>query len=324
MSKRINIVSFSGGGIRGIVSAHIVNELERRTAFLNDIHLFAGTSTGSLIAAALASGVMGPDRIISFFKEKGAEIFKLTFLEKVRTVFGLYQSKYSHDGLKNVLSEVFGDMTLGEVKKPLLISSFDLGTPNGIPYRAKYFDNFKGNADRNIKLTDALIASCSAPTFFPAWKVLLDQYRGHRYFIDGGIGCNHPVISSIAAASDMNGLGAYIDEISCIAIGTGVSTAHAQGWAERGVIGWIPDIIDLALEQYSTVNFQANHILKPDYRYPHARGNRYCVINPALTSHFKLDDVKALSDLEKAARLAEPMISQVSNWIVKNDWGRNG
>lgn len=58
---RFCILSIDGGGIRGLIPALIVKELERRlspetdgTAQLADyFHLFVGTSTGGLIALGL-------------------------------------------------------------------------------------------------------------------------------------------------------------------------------------------------------------------------------------------------------------------------------
>ena len=44
------ILSCDGGGIRGLITAMIIQELDKQIPFLNQIDLFAGTSTGGIIA----------------------------------------------------------------------------------------------------------------------------------------------------------------------------------------------------------------------------------------------------------------------------------
>ena len=43
------ILSCDGGGIRGLITAMIIQELDKQIPFLNQIDLFAGTSTGGII-----------------------------------------------------------------------------------------------------------------------------------------------------------------------------------------------------------------------------------------------------------------------------------
>ena len=49
------ILSCDGGGIRGVITAKLLQALD--PSVLKNIDLFAGTSTGSIIALGLASGV---------------------------------------------------------------------------------------------------------------------------------------------------------------------------------------------------------------------------------------------------------------------------
>ncbi|MFP4122182.1 patatin-like phospholipase family protein [Coleofasciculus sp.] len=70
------ILSLDGGGIRGIISAVILAEVER---ILNQplnqyFDLIAGTSTGSILASAIATGRKSQE-IIRLYQEKGARIF---------------------------------------------------------------------------------------------------------------------------------------------------------------------------------------------------------------------------------------------------------
>ncbi len=319
--KKVNINAFSGGGVLGYLEASIVAELDRRTNYLNDVHLFSGTSTGSIVAAALACGYE-PEKIKSLFRSNAREIFKYTLLDKLKSVFGLYKSKYSHRGLKNVLQKEFGDRRLKDVPKCLLISAFDLGSQKD-PYKAKYFSNFQSQIDRDLPLVDCIIASCSAPTYFPAYKIMCKIRASYRHYIDGAVACNHPAVSAIAAATDTNGLDAYPDEIACLSICAGISPRNALGWAKRGAFGWLPSIVGILLEQYSTVNYQAEKILKPDLRYhDNARGVRYRVLNPRLEKEIDMDDIKSFDRQDKALSVYGPAMRLCEDWITSCDWGR--
>lgn len=55
--QQINIISFSGGGIRGIIPALMVDKFEEysQAPLYKSFHMMAGTSTGAILAAALSA-----------------------------------------------------------------------------------------------------------------------------------------------------------------------------------------------------------------------------------------------------------------------------
>ena len=69
------ILSCDGGGIRGLVPALLLQQLDQELNFLSRVDLFAGTSTGGVIATGLASEV-SISSIVNIYMTKGAEIFK--------------------------------------------------------------------------------------------------------------------------------------------------------------------------------------------------------------------------------------------------------
>jgi len=75
MGKPFRILSIDGGGIRGIYPAHVLRCLEERLQIdlFDTFDMIAGTSTGSIIAAGVATGVPAAD-IVAMYKEHGAEI----------------------------------------------------------------------------------------------------------------------------------------------------------------------------------------------------------------------------------------------------------
>lgn len=108
---------------------------------------------------------------------------------------------------------------------------------------------------------------------------------------------------------DPLGLRAKIDDIHCLAIGTGYNLIHAAGWRKRGALGWVQDVIDLTLEQQSAVTYQAERILNG------IPTGRFRAINPMLDQETKLDDVKSLPYLEKIAHSNRSGVGLVAQWI---------
>src|SRR3954447_8625382 len=108
----VRILTIDGGGIRGIIPALVLAELEertgRRTAELFD--LIAGTSTGGILASALARP--GDDGttprykakdLIGFYEAEGPEIFSPPLLKRLRWVDGWLAERYDDAGLEAAL-----------------------------------------------------------------------------------------------------------------------------------------------------------------------------------------------------------------------------
>ncbi len=74
------ILSLDGGGIRGLVSAYMLLEIEKQLKENNKppireyFHMIAGTSTGSILAAGIALGYP-IEELIGIYKKHGLEIW---------------------------------------------------------------------------------------------------------------------------------------------------------------------------------------------------------------------------------------------------------
>jgi patatin-like phospholipase/acyl hydrolase len=64
-NKRFIMLSCDGGGVRGLITAKLLQTLD--PAFLQSVSLFAGTSTGSIIALGLAAG-LPIDQIVEIYR----------------------------------------------------------------------------------------------------------------------------------------------------------------------------------------------------------------------------------------------------------------
>lgn len=68
------ILSLDGGGIRGVLTAKILERLEAACPFLDRVELVAGTSTGGILALGLARGLT-PSALVELYRTEGPRIF---------------------------------------------------------------------------------------------------------------------------------------------------------------------------------------------------------------------------------------------------------
>lgn len=247
------ILSIDGGGIRGVFPAHILQCVEERLGvnLYDTFDMIAGTSTGSIIAAAVACKVPTCD-IVALYRERAEEIFPLvrarSFLASwVRPVC---RPKHEIDDLRAVLADVFEDTLLGEIQKPLLLPSTDVGSGDVHVLKSHYSPAF--TRDVRVPVKEAVLASCAAPVYFEPVKV--DNYL----LADGGVWANNPTLAAIIDARYR--LGVALDDIRVLSLGTG-SSATAYGTAARAwglLTGWRSiRFIDflLSLQARSTHNY---------------------------------------------------------------------
>jgi patatin-like phospholipase/acyl hydrolase len=148
-NKKFKILALDGGGFRGAYTAHILKRMEEEYSIQwpQTFDLIAGTSTGSIIAAGLASGLSAED-IFSFYKEHGTAIFKKQPLRLI----GFLASKYSNDRIRKALFHVFGTKRLGDIKTPLIIPATNVGKGCVHVFKSSYHPEFV--RDKNVFVAD--------------------------------------------------------------------------------------------------------------------------------------------------------------------------
>ena len=229
--KPFRILSLDGGGIRGVLTARLLERLqEGKPDFLDKVDLFAGTSTGGLLALGLAYGLK-PEDCRKLYEQYGQEIFKRSPLGILSDIFN---AKYKNDRLAARLQEQFGDRaTLGDLAnqgKYVLISSFDLdnGPDNrqGIRmWKPKFFHNLDAaDLDFKEKVVAVALRTSAAPTYFPI-------YDG---YVDGGVVANNPSMCALAQALDPKTGRQELTDIVLLSVGTGLNPKIVEemnaGW----------------------------------------------------------------------------------------------
>jgi uncharacterized protein len=107
------ILSLDGGGIRGLLSTLLLERLIEESAtpdLIDRVDLFAGTSTGGLIALGLAAEIPLA-KIRNLYLREGPKIFSENFRGQLRDIGNLFWPQYSNRELKkySVKSSVTGN-----------------------------------------------------------------------------------------------------------------------------------------------------------------------------------------------------------------------
>ncbi|GMO60154.1 hypothetical protein BwSF12_77560 [Bradyrhizobium ottawaense] len=207
------ILALDGGGIRGVLTVGFLKRIEstlrnrysRPEMVLSDyFDLIGGTSTGAIIAAALAIG-MSADEVQKIYLEFGGEVFNDRSDEIGLPRLGLLRGRYSAEPLRRKLAEYFEDRTLGDesVKTGLCVVTKRADTNSTWPFHnhpnGKYFA-----VNRNLLLRRVIRASTAAPTYFDPEEIDVGQgLRGA--FVDGGVSLhNNPSLLLLLIAT-LNG-----------------------------------------------------------------------------------------------------------------------
>ena len=275
------ILSIDGGGIRGVIPAMLLTEMEKRTgkSTCRLFNLIAGTSTGGILAAGLAApGSPDPDSdtvkprfsavdLLELYEKRGKEIFTRSLWDGISSVGGLTDEKYPSKNIEEVLGEYFAEIQLKDVLVDILITSYEIEQRQ--PY---FFKSRKAKCDpsqRNHFLRDVARATSAAPTYFEPAKVctVVGSKANTRYLVDGGVFANNPALCAYAEAIN---LGKSADNVFLVSLGTGIGTRpinydKAKDW---GMIGWVKPVIDIMMDGVAdAVDYQLKQMLAPTQYY---------------------------------------------------------
>lgn len=198
--KIFKILSIDGGGIKGLYSAVILADFEERYGKLsNYFDLICGTSTGGIIALALAADLPAKE-IVNLYKEHGPNIFPYkNIVSRQLHMFKqlVLTSKYDDKVLKDALRNVFGEMRVKDCKVNVLIPTSNI--TKGTPCIIKNDHSPDLGRDSNHLLVDVALATAAAPTYFPI-QTIPTMEDSDDQFADGGLFGNNPSLHGIQEA----------------------------------------------------------------------------------------------------------------------------
>jgi hypothetical protein len=241
------ILSIDGGGMRGMIAIAALAELEVMTG--KPAHqlfdMVAGTSTGAIIAAGIATGITANDLLTHIYREALPNVFRsqpqgIQFW--IRYVLNGLRYLYDLQPFADALSPLVKGITIGNLhdndtpqqQRPIVfMTTRDLRANNTYyvvskgPGRAKF---------ANWPLAGAVLASSAAPVYFP-------PVLGN--LIDGGVGLNgNPCLAASVEAMEYLGTAeGFVDnEVMHFSFGTGY-VANTQP-AGAGGRFWLKDWVE--------------------------------------------------------------------------------
>jgi uncharacterized protein len=205
------ILAIDGGGVRGVVALAFLERIERilesqygkPIRLCDHFDLIGGTSTGAIIATALALGYKAAD-IRSFYFRLGPRVFKRPKLRLPG-----WQAKFDARALARELDDIIGsrklDSTDLQTGLGIMLKRIDTGSawtlinnPHSIYWDTPADNSFIGN--RHYSLASVVRASTAAPHFFDPQEIEIGQGEV-GLFVDGGLTPhNNPSLSLLLAA----------------------------------------------------------------------------------------------------------------------------
>lgn len=319
-----------GGGIRGLMTALLIQDLDRRFGVIGKADGFAGTSTGGLIALALARG-QSIDALVEIYLKDGSTIFEPNGwladersegphpdepegVKALESGPGFLSCQYRNDGLAGLAKQLLGPGTLAETDPYVAVNSARLW--DGSSWQGATLSNAAHNPYRDVKLHDAALATSAAPTYFPPHAI-----PGLGFFADGGTFANNPCMTALADAFAGKRF-ASLDDTVTLSLGTGVVPTGIRPGAvsdplDWGVTHWmwpwsfdkVPSMALLDLMMACTsqaATRQARDLL----------ASRFCRGNVTLTRAIPLDAWQQVDALQKDAE----QYMQGAEWAGVRAW----
>lgn len=254
MADRVRVLSIDGGGIRGIIPALVLAELERRSGrrTFELFDLIAGTSTGGILACALcAPDPLPAEQLVALYEDEGPNIFDRTIWQRVRSADGLLDEKYDAAALDAAVERYLSDKRLGDARPDLIVPAYDTAVPGPHFFKSS---EAREDPELDVPLSEVARATSSAPTYFEPLRA------GERSLLDGGVFAVNPAMCAYAEVL-RHRPGA---EVMLLSLGTG-ERVRRRGWEEIkdwGLVEWARPILDMVFDGISdAVDYQLRHAL---------------------------------------------------------------
>ena len=248
-------LAIDGGGIKGIMVARALMQVEKELGGkpLHEwVGLAAGTSTGAVIAAAIARE-KDAETIFQLYKDFAKEVFRPTFKSRLPGLLKyVWRYRYSGKRFMELLEEYLTNITIGQLHKDkgdkfhmvMTATDITINTTRFIKLYEKHFAQWR--------LADVVMASSVIPTVFPVFEHDYWPRDGgapeKRYWVDGGVGsyANPCYLAAFEIDHCLRNVGWLLNNTTLISIGTGRNPQLSTGktpdkWI---VTDWLLPIID--------------------------------------------------------------------------------
>ncbi|HKH18638.1 MAG TPA: patatin-like phospholipase family protein [Solirubrobacteraceae bacterium] len=301
----MKVLCIDGGGIRGLIPALVLAEIERRTGrrIAELVDLVAGTSTGGILACGLTRPgpdgrpLYSADELAGIYVEEGPQIFDRSLLKRISSVDGWVDERYDDDGLNAALARYLGDATLSQALADVLVTAYEISDRFAFFFRSA---RARGDPAYDFPLVQVARATGAAPSYFEPAEVT--DVAGARTYplIDGGVFAVNP---SMCALADVTAAGRGDELRLMLSLGTGEHTRsysfeQTRSW---GQLEWARPVLDMVFDGVAdTTDFEAATLM----------GDRYVRLQTQL--NIASDDLDDASERNLAAlrREAEQLIAR--------------
>ncbi|MBN3911066.1 MAG: patatin-like phospholipase family protein [Nostoc sp. NMS1] len=339
---KYKILSIDGGGIRGIIPALLLAEIERRTQkpIFSLFDLITGTSSGGILALGLTKPRLSSDvsdnsplaeytaeDLLQLFIEYGVEIFYEPLFERLlgplEDIF--LQPKYPSESKEEILRQYFGNAPLENNLKEVFVTSYDIEQRIPIFFtnklekqqiESKNFQKLCGG----FSLLDAALATSATPTYFAPHRIVNPHNSGIAYtLIDGGVFANNPAHLAILEAQISSKRKAQkvlnTEDILVVSLGTGSLTSvypykEVKNW---GLLQWGRPLLNIVFDGGSeVVAGELEQLFEPSDKEAKSFYYRFQTL---LDSELEEIDNTKLQNTRQLQAIAHRLISQKSQQI---------
>lgn len=265
----MRILSVDGGGYLGLATASFLADIERHfgARCSERFELFCGTSTGAIVALALAQGMSASD-VTALYEKLGPEVFPPPnwLAQRFPRLRGVFAVRHDNAPLKRALADAFGDTTLTDLRdrgKHVLITAFCVTTGKPRIFKTDHAPEL--TAHGGYRLRDIALASSAAPTYLPMVPLSNPSNGVREVFCDGGVVANSPALLGFAEA--MSHLGRPANTLAVLSLATPradlaerpSALSRREADPARAYFGWGMGerLITLALDSGAMISDQA-------------------------------------------------------------------
>lgn len=268
--EAVRVLSVDGGGVRGIVPALVLAEIERRTgrhaAELFDV--LAGTSIGAVLSVGVTvPGDDGKPRwratdALDVYRSRMAEIFDRSSWKVLAGAGALLHERYDEAPVEAMLAYYFGDHMLSEALAHVIVPAYDLVSNDVLLFDS---EAAKAAPETDIMMRLVIRGATAAPTYFEPEPVRPPAAPREQLLVDGGLFANNPGVCAFMQVQRR-----YRDaDMIMVSLGTGGSEhplphSEVRSW---GLAHWARPLFNLVMDSASKATHHHLRALLGDQRY---------------------------------------------------------